>query len=260
MITNAKEVAAPRAPMRVLGLMQVLARSPGRMTVTELSRELRSPRSSLLNLLRPLALDGYVSDQDNRFCLGPSTFRLAANIISARNFSGAMRPYLQELALRAEESVYIGVLDASDGAITCVDAINSSDTIRYGLTVGATRPLYSTAAGRLLLAFADPEWVERYCLDINVRADDGRTISSCKGLKSELDRIRGTRIAISMGESVPELGAIAAPLFESAGKVSAVIAIEGPVSRLEVHLSLLVTVIRDVARRASEHSRSAARV
>jgi DNA-binding IclR family transcriptional regulator len=152
--------------------------------------------------------------------------------------------------------VYIGVLDTVGNVITYVDAIESAKAVRFSVPVGAARPLYSTAAGRVLLAFGDPEWVEEYLRNTKIAAYTPYTISSRKALRDELDKIRKTRISISMGETFPESGAIAAPIFGGDGKLLAAIAIGAPVSRLESRIAELTPVITDIAGRASGSTRS----
>ena len=70
-------------------------------------------------------------------------------------------------------------------------------------------------------------------------------------LLDELERIRGTRISVSLGETFPESGAIAAPIFDANGTLLAAIAIGAPVMRLEHRLMVLRPLLREVAMRAS---------
>ena len=250
------EVTGPRSLTRLLGLFDVLAKSKDGLTLAELNQALQSPKSSLLNLLRPLVIDGYLACESGRYRLGPSIFRLAANIMSVWNFSSTMRPYLEELAERSGESVYIGVLDTVGSVITYVDAIESPKAVRFSVPVGAARPLYSTAAGRVLLAFGEPDWVENYLRNTKIAAYTPYTVSSRKALRDELENIRRTRISVSMGETFPESGAVAAPIFGADGKLIAAIAIGAPVSRLEPRLAEMRPIIADVAGRASGSTRS----
>jgi DNA-binding IclR family transcriptional regulator len=250
------EVTGPRSLTRLLGLFDVLAKSKDGMTLAELNQALQSPKSSLLNLLRPLVIDGYLSCESGRYRLGPSIFRLAANIMSVWNFSSTMRPYLEELAEKSQESVYLGVLDTVGNVITYVDAIESPKAVRFSVPIGAARPLYSTAAGRVLLAFGDPEWVDDYLKNIKLAAFTPYTVTSRKTLREELEKIRKTRISVSMGETFPESGAISAPIFGADGKLIAAIAIGSPVSRLEPRLAELRPIIADIAARASGSTRS----
>jgi len=250
------EVTGPRSLTRLLGLFDVLAKSKDGMSLAELNQALQSPKSSLLNLLRPLVIDGYLACENGRYRLGPSVFRLAANIMSVWNFSSTMRPYLEELAESSGESVYVGVLDTVGSVITYVDTIESAKSVRFSVPVGAARPLYSTAAGRVLLAFGDPDWVDNYLRNTKIAAYTPYTVTSRKALREELEKIRKTRISVSMGETFPESGAIAAPIFGADGKLIAAIAIGAPVSRLEPRLADLRPIIADIASRASGSTRS----
>jgi IclR family transcriptional regulator, acetate operon repressor len=253
---GSNEVTGPRSLTRLLGLFDVLAKAKDGMTLAELNQALQSPKSSLLNLLRPLVSDGYLACDNGRYRLGPSIFRLAANIISVWNFSSTMRPYLEELAERSEESVYIGVLEKVGGVITYVDAIESPQSVRFSVPIGAARPLYSTAAGRVLLAFGDQEWVENYLRNTKITAYTPFTISSRKALREELEKIRRTRISVSLGETFPESGAISAPIFGADAKLIAAIAVGAPVTRLEPRLAELRPIITEIASRASGSTRS----
>jgi IclR family acetate operon transcriptional repressor len=221
------------------------------MTLAELNTVLESPKSSLLNLLRPLVADGYLNHDDGRYRLGPTIFRLAANIMSVWNFSNVIRPYLEELQQRSRESVYLGVLDRAAKAITYVDSIDSPHLVRYSVPVGAVRPLYCTAAGRVLLAFAESEFQEDYLRSTKLEARTDRTVSSRKALRAELDRILKTRLSVSVGEMFPESAAVAAPIFGAHGRIVAAMAVGGPSERLQPRIEELKPIIADVATRAS---------
>jgi DNA-binding IclR family transcriptional regulator len=247
----AAEITGPRSLTRLLGLFDALAKSGNGLTLAELNTVLESPKSSLLNLLRPLVADGYLNHDNGRYRLGPTIFRLAANIMSVWNFSNVIRPYLQELAQRSHESVYLGVLDRVGKAITYVDSIDSPHLVRYSVPVGAVRPLYCTAAGRVLLAFADEEFQEEYMRTTKLEARTERTIATRKALRAELDKVCKTRLSTSIGEMFPESAAVSAPIFGANGKVVAAMAIGAPSERIQPRLEELKLIIADVATRAS---------
>jgi IclR family acetate operon transcriptional repressor len=243
-----RAAAGPRSLARLLGLFEVLAkRSEGR-TLAELNALLKSPKSSLLNLLRPLVTDGYLNYEDGRYRLGTSVFRLAASIMSVWNFSSTLRPYLEELAQRADESVYIGMLDPVAKTVTFVDAIDSRHPVRFSAPVGTVGPLYCTAAGRVLLAFSSGEFQLEYLRTAKLEPPGP---STQKALRVAVHEVRESGIAISVGESVAGAAAIAAPIFGSDGKVVAAIVVGGPTERLSPKFSALRPVIKDIAARAS---------
>jgi IclR family acetate operon transcriptional repressor len=251
-----REPTGPRSLTRLLGLFDALAKSPkDGLGLADLNTILNSPKSSLLNLLRPLVATGYLNLDAGRYRLGPAIFRLAGTIMSVWNFSNAIRPYLEELAQRSHESVYLGVLDRAGKVITYVDAIDSPHSVRYSVPVGAVRPLYSTAAGRVVLAFAEKRWQEEYITSTKLEARTPRTISTQKALREELERIRKTHISVSIGELFPESAAISAPVFGADGTFAAAIAVGAPAERLQPRLAELRPIIADVAARASGRPR-----
>lgn len=245
------EVTGPRSLTRLLGLFDALAKSSNGLSLAELNTLLDSPKSSLLNLLRPLVAEGYLNHDNGRYRLGPTVFRLAGNIMSVWNFSDVIRPYLAELNQRSHESVYVGVLDRASKAITYVDSIDSPHAVRYTIPIGGVRPLYCTAAGRVLLAFSDQEFQDDYLRSTKLEARTERTMTTRKALRAELDRVLRTRLSVSIGEMFPESAAIAAPIFGANGKIAAAMAIGGPAQRLEPRLEPLKQIIADVATRAS---------
>jgi DNA-binding IclR family transcriptional regulator len=252
-----REVAGPRSLMRLLGLFDALAKSPkDGLGLAELNAVLKSPKSSLLNLLRPLVSTGHLNFEAGKYRLGPSIFRLAGTIMSVWNFSNVVRPFLEELALRSHESVYLGVLDRAGKVITYVDAIDSPHSVRYSVPVGAVRPLYATAAGRVLLAFADKEWQDTYISTTKLQARTPRTIATQKALREELERIRKTCISVSIGEMFPDSAAISAPVFGADGNIAAAIAVGAPAERLQPRLAELRPIIADIAARASGLTRT----
>lgn len=250
-VAAARKVTGPRSLTRLLRLFDALAKAKDGLTLAALNMELSSPKSSLLNLLRPLVADGFLTYDSGQYRLGPAIFRLSANIMSAWNLTSTLRPYLEELAQRARESVYLGVLDKIGKVITYVDAIESPHSVRFVVPIGGVRPLYSTAAGRVLLAYADEKFQDEYFRTVKLEQLTPRTLSGRKAVKEELQRIRKTRISVSLGEMFPESAAISSPIFGAEGVAIAALAIGAPTERLNPRLAELRPIIFEVAARAS---------
>jgi DNA-binding IclR family transcriptional regulator len=229
----------------------VLAKKSKGQTLADLNALLKCPKSSLLNLLRPLVTEGYLTYEDGRYWLGTSIFRLAASIMSVWNFANTLRPYLKELAEQSDESVYIGVLDPVLKTVTFIDAIDSRHPVRFSVSVGTVAPLYCTAAGRVLLAFSSEQFQAEYLRTAKLEARTPGTITTQKALRAAVGQVHESGIAISVGESTPGAAAIAAPIFGADGKVMAAIVVGGPAERLSSKFPSLQPVIKDIAERAS---------
>jgi DNA-binding IclR family transcriptional regulator len=245
------EEGSPRSLTRVLGLFAAIARTADGMTLARLSTELESPKSSLLTLLRPLVSQGYLTHEGGLYRLGPSVFRLAADILSTRSFPKLIRPFMQQLVERSQESVYLAVIDKEARCVTYVEGIESPQPVRYMAPLGSPRPLYCSAAGRLLLAYSDDEWRERYVRTVQLKAVTERTVTDRAELRKELEKIRKTGLAISIGEAVPGAAGLAAPVFDTDGRPAAALLIGAPVDRFERELPALRKLMKDVATQAS---------
>ena len=247
----AHEENSPRSLTRVLGLFGAIARAGDGMTLARLSAELESPKSSLLTLLRPLVAKGYLTHEGGLYRLGPAIFRLAADILSTRSFPKLIRPFMQQLVDRSQESVYLAVIDKSARCVTYVEGIDSSQPVRYMAPLGAPRPLYCSAAGRLLLAYSDDDWRESYVRTVQLKPMTERTLTSRAELRKELQTIRKTGLAISIGEAVPGAAGLAAPVFDTDGKPVAALLIGAPVDRFERELPALRKLMKEIATQAS---------
>lgn len=247
----AREPTSPRSLTRVLGLFGAIAHAGEGMTLARLSAELASPKSSLLMLLRPLVAKGYLTHEGGLYQLGPSLFRLAADILSTRSFPKLIRPFMQQLAERSRESVYLAVIDRQARCVTYVEGVESPQAVRYMAPLGAPRPLYCSAAGRLLLAHEDAAWREAYLRTVQLKPMTERTVTNRSQLRKELEKIRKTGLAISIGEAVPGAAGLAAPVFDTEGKTVAALLIGAPVDRFERELPALRKLMKEVATQAS---------
>ena len=96
---------------RVFSLFELLARQRTGLSLTELSRALDVPKSTLVSSLRALAADGFLICENNLYRLGPAAFRLGSNIMSAWSTPDIVRHYLRELAQATSESVGFAIAD-----------------------------------------------------------------------------------------------------------------------------------------------------
>jgi DNA-binding IclR family transcriptional regulator len=247
----AKVENSPRSLTRVLGLFGAIAHSGEGMTLAKLAVDLGSPKSSLLTLLRPLVAKGYLTHESGIYRLGPSVFRLAADILSTRSFPKLIRPFMQQLVDRSQESVYLAIIDRNARCVTYVEGVESPQPVRYMAPLGSPRPLYCSAAGRLLLAYADDEWREHYLKTVQLKPMTDRTLTNRAELRKELERIRKTGLAISIGEAIPGAAGLAAPVFDTNGNAAAALLIGAPVERFERELPSLRKIMKEVATQAS---------
>lgn len=245
-----KDVSGPRSLTRLLALFGVLSRAPEGKSLAELNVILDTPKSSLLNLLRPLVAEGFLLHGNGNYRLGPSIFRLSASVLAAWSFPKLIRPFLEELSLRTEETVLLGVLDREAECVTYVEIINSPHPVRYQIPVGTSRPLYATTAGRLLLAYTDKKWQDEYISSVAFKVKTAVPITR-KYLKQEVAQIRQDGLSCSLDIALKGLSGVSAPVFGADGRCLAALNIAGPTERFRRDIESLKVIVKDVANKAS---------
>jgi DNA-binding IclR family transcriptional regulator len=249
--TQPRDGAGPKAMSRVLRLLDELARAPDGLSLADLSGVLETPKSTLINSLRPLVNDDYLIADGNLYRLGPRSFRLAATVASAWSLPRIAHGYLMNLAERTGESVALAVLDQEMWRLVYIDVIESVRPVRYAMRIGMSGPLYSTAAGRVLLAHQPLEFQEEYLVKARLQPLTSRTNTDRGVLRGQLDAVRREGCWISIGESVEDSAAMAAPLFGPDGQILAALTVGAPSDRLQANLDQFRATLKEVAAHAS---------
>jgi len=244
--------SAPKSTLRLLGIFDVISQAPDGLTLAKLSLLLESPKSSLLNLLRPLVAQDYLSYGNGVYTLGPRAFSLASGILAARKQPLLIRGFAQELAAATRETVIVAVRDVSADLAAYVDVIESPQLVRYSVPAGVTRPLYCSAAGRLLLAFQPEDWREAYFERVDLKPLTAHTVTKVSELRTIIAEIRRTGIAYSSNEAVEGAAGVAAPVRDAEGTVVAALLVAAPAIRAEQNFSHLRQEVIRAAARASQ--------
>jgi DNA-binding IclR family transcriptional regulator len=123
----------------------------------------------------------------------------------------------------------VAVLDGL-GALV-VDRIAGSRSIPTRHSPGGRLPLYCTAVGKALLAFA-PEEAQEQAMRAMVPHTDF-TITNPQVMRNQLNEVRGTHVAVSSQEHRLGVFSIAVPVFVSGHVIAAV----GLLIPVEAHLA-----------------------
>jgi DNA-binding IclR family transcriptional regulator len=195
--------------------------------VREIARKINMSVSTVGRLLASLNTLGLLSqDPSSRlYRLGPKVMAYNMVYTVSLDIRASARPMLEELFRLTNETVSLYVL-AGDKRI-CADCIESSEPLRVVVRAGEHMPLHAGSSGKALLAFMSKEDVERV-LSKPLEKMTSRTITEKEKILKDLENIREQGYATSHGERFEEVIGVAAPVFDSTGKVVAAINIAGP--------------------------------
>ncbi len=223
-----KPAAVPlvSAAVRALAVLERLSRQRN-IGLEELSRELKLAKPTVYRFLLTLQELGYVRRADgDRWAITLKLFNVGSRALDHLDLHSASRPIAEELAEELGETVHMGVLEG-DSAVYVLK-IESRYTIRMFSRVGRRIPLYCTAIGKVLLAFAKEEDRESALKGVRLLAFTKKTLSTRAALYAELQRIREQGFALDDEEHEEGIHCIGAPIFDHTGSAVATISVSWP--------------------------------
>jgi DNA-binding IclR family transcriptional regulator len=189
---------------RSLRLLQCFHKAGEQLSLAVLAQRSGFYKSTILRLTASLVHMGFLlRDPGGSFRLGPELRRLGALSQAQIDLGGLIRPVLQGLTEKTQETASFYVRDGEERI--CLYRVNSPRSARHHLDEGARHPLNSGAAGKILLLYGDaapegageplPGWV------------------------------------VSSGERDPDLAAVAVPLHNRQGELLGALTVSGLIYR-----------------------------
>lgn len=231
----AKDFRPVKSAYRALDVLEAMAAGPA--TLSELSRRLDIPKSSLHGLLRTLADRGWVepSEGGTRFRLGLRALQVGARYIAEDEVVARVAPVLDRLAADTDETVQQARLDGDE--VVYLAKRDSAHPVRLMSSIGSRLPAHATALGKALLAARDDQPL-RDVLAPPLRALTPKTITTWEQLRAELQVTRDRGYAVDDGETADGLRCFAVTVppegrREGSGPPTDAISVSVPVFRLD---------------------------
>ncbi|MBL1225115.1 IclR family transcriptional regulator [Enterococcus sp. BWR-S5] len=211
-------------------IMDYLSEHPNR-SLQEIATSIGMTASTTIKILDTLVLIGYVQkNEDKSYRLGSKLIRYANKRLEQLDLAEITYPYLERLQQTIDETIHLGILN--DNEILYINKLEPKhQTIRMSSKVGITRPLYSSAMGKAVLAkFSQPEF-EAYLESHVLTPYTENTITNPLRLAKELDEIRQTCVAFDDEEMEMDIFCIGASL-ESENQIIGAFSVSMPKYRL----------------------------
>ena len=216
---------------RLVAVLDCFTRERPAWSLSDLSRELGIPKSTLHRFLNALAEHGILRNdpRDRRWRLGYRLLiwgSLAGDGLDLRHLA---RPILDELVAQTGETAILTAYDNHE--VVCIEKVETDHPVRMTLQVGTRRPPHAGASSKVLMAYLPEEEIQAIIRGRGLPQLCVNTITDPEALREELARIRSQGYAESHEET--DLGAwgVATPIFDQDGRVVAAIGVAGPRSR-----------------------------
>lgn len=217
-----RQVAAVQRALAILG---ELADARTELGTNEIARRTGINVSTISRILATLVSGGLVEHvtATGRYRLGVGLIRLANAVHERLDIRSLARPHLAELASSVKETATLSVPGGHE-AIT-LDYVQSPLSVRSVAEVGRASAAHATAVGKVFLAYggtvpAGP-----------LKNFTERTIVDHDALRADVAGVRERGWGQALGEREEDLNAVAVPVLDSAGKLVAILGIQGPAVR-----------------------------
>ncbi|MER7078003.1 transcriptional regulator, IclR family [Saccharopolyspora kobensis] len=247
--------AVPASPRRELPpsmvermtlILDSFERCSVRLTLEDVARRTHLPRSTAHRILDQLVRLDWLRHTAAGYSLGRRALRLGGRANAHGELRNAAAPLLHDLQMRTGMVVHLAVLDGVE--IRYLDKVGGRFAASVPSRVGGRAPAHSTALGKAMLAWLEPEAVDELLGEHIGRLTD-RTIADLDTLHQELDRIRRRRgLAFERGECVRSLACAAVAVRGPEGPVGSI----SLVGRVQTPLEKVAPLVVDAARQVSD--------
>ncbi|MEM7028132.1 MAG: IclR family transcriptional regulator [Chloroflexota bacterium] len=224
-------MSTTRSVDRAFSIMKVVSEYPEGIGITEISTKVGIAKSTVSRLVSTLQVWEMVTrTADNKIRLGPEPVRWVERQPFTMSLRQRFRPILQRLADQTGEAAALCIRDGYQ--VHYLDQVQGHHDIQVRDWTGERIPLHVLAAGKVLLAFGDAIFLERY-LTRPLHHFTGHSITDRKQLKDMLNNVYTQGYALANEEYVEGIVGLATPIFDRQQNIIAALNIFGPKFRLD---------------------------
>jgi DNA-binding IclR family transcriptional regulator len=200
-------------------LITLARNNSGKMTLTQIRREVGIHNSKAFSILNTLQKSGFVQKDPvtKTYSLGMGLIYLAQKVLDTLDLREAASPFLSRLSSGTNSTAFLGLIAGNYVYVAAKD--EGSQAVAVTFRIGQRFPLFWGTHGKAILAFLPEE--ERS----EIMASDGlafRGYGSAHDLgdlKSELTSCRRSGYAVDLDETKIGIRSVAAPVFGPTAKL-----------------------------------------
>lgn len=237
--------------LRIIRILEILAKQSVPMTPTELNRELGLPKQSLHRLCTLLVTEGYLEKSGRALIPAPRAMNLASGLARISATSIACHQILNRVSSEFSETV--NLVRPEKKGMNYIDRVETNWPFRILLPVGTHVPFHCTASGKTFLANLPNARRRAFLRTLSLDSLTAYTLTESDRLEDELQTVKTQGFATDNEEFHEGMVAIAAPIFNAHGDYFGAVAVHGPKNRYSLESAIARIGTLKQAARDIEH-------
>jgi len=221
---------------RGLAILEVIAKSRYGLTLSEVVRQVKAPKSTVHCLLLTFERQGYLqkSGRTGRLVCGTKLVRMARSVHEGAILRERAAPLLRDLMQRTGRTVHMAVLEPDQA--TLIAKVTRHAMPRVATWIGKRLDLHCTALGKCLIAWQPAQAWKSMIQWQGLLRHNENTIVSVSRLERELERVRELGYAVDDEEEELGMRCVGVPVFDSKGRVTLAVSVSGTVNGMDMAL------------------------
>ncbi|TPM30065.1 IclR family transcriptional regulator C-terminal domain-containing protein [Mesorhizobium sp. B2-3-4] len=217
---------------RGLAVMEILARHPQGLTLTEMAEKAGLTRAGARRFLLTLTATGYATQEGRVFSLSTRLLTVARTWLGGTSLWSFTAPIMRAVAAQLNEACSAAILSGQD--VVYVARIPGRRILSVSLDVGTRLPAYCTSMGRMLLAGLTPPELDTFLSQATIEKRTAKTITDPRLLAGAIAKAKTDGFAIVDEELELGLRSIAVPIHDRSGSTVAAINVSTQSARFTV--------------------------
>ena len=220
---------------KAIAIIETIQGANRPMSIKEIAEHLQMNKSSLHHHMKTLAEFGYLQkdEESRRYDIGLGLVRAGQSYLQRLNVRERGHYHLEQLSRKLSETVHMLVLDQTDVVyVDKVDVNHQPGALTCSSYIGHRTDVYTTAAGKVLLAFLERGAMENVLNNTTMRPLTENSITNRDKYLEELSAVKEQGYALDREEHVLGLQCIAVPVLNLHSQCVAAISVSCPVNNI----------------------------
>lgn len=236
-----------RAVGRALAIFDAFDNDHTSLSLQEIGERIKMPKTTAFRLVATLERAGFLIRMDNQqYCLSLKLARLGGMVRSTLSVRDVARPVMLEVNQATSETITLNSIVGNERMV--LEVVDTPSPLMSMARPGQHMPMLLGASSRIMMAYMASDELDRV-----LKANSAGQPFDRAAFDREIARFRRQGYAISRGQRVPGLTAIAAPIHDMQGRVRHCLSLTGPSVRIDPRdlefAEIMVQASRDLSNR-----------